>query len=491
MRGKVNRRDFLKQSALAGAATFAISKFDVLASGARRVEVSVAPKKILILGAGLAGMVAADELIKAGHDVTILEARTRPGGRVFTFREPFSDGMYAEAGAARIHSTHNYTLKYVKEFGLTLDPFYPKNLATVTYLRGKRIKVMPNQPPDFAQLPVELTEEEKKLGPGGLFQKYVAPAMKDVGNPLDASWPSADLKKIDNLSVVDFMRQRGLSPSIIALFAVGFANPEKDSESALWFLTDSVLDAASTGFSKIRGGTDLLPRAFADKLKEKIRYGAPVVKIEHGAENVRVTFLHAGAPETMTADRLLITIPFTVLRRIETVPRFSPPKQRVIDNLTLESVSRVYLQSRKRFWLDDGFNGFGASDLPAEIWQPMHDAEGPRGILMSYIRGVASKQLTAMKEAERVEFGLNEMEKIYPGIRANFEGGFSKCWDEDEWQRGAYTIYRPGEMVDFFPLLARAEGRIHFAGEHASHWPGWMQGALESGTRAAQEINQA
>ncbi len=83
---------------------------------------------MLILGAGMAGLVAGYELSKLGHDVTILEARTRPGGRVHTLREPFSDGLYAEAGAARIPDNHELTLKYVKEFGLPLEPFYPSRL---------------------------------------------------------------------------------------------------------------------------------------------------------------------------------------------------------------------------------------------------------------------------------------------------------------------------------------------------------------------------
>jgi monoamine oxidase len=86
---------------------------------------------------------------------------------------------------------------------------------------------------------------------------------------------------------------------------------------------------------------------------------------------------------------------------------------------------------------------------------------------------------------------LDRCEKIFPGLRENFEGGASFCWDEDEWARGAYSILKPREMFSLLPHVARPEGRVHFAGEHASAWPGWMQGALESGNRAAKEINSA
>jgi monoamine oxidase len=114
---KITRRQFLKRSAVAAAA---VSLAQSNAFGA--ITVGPSPKKILIIGAGMAGLCAGYELTQLGHDVTILEARTRPGGRVHTLREPFSDGLYAEAGAARIPDNHDLTLKYVKLFGVTLEP---------------------------------------------------------------------------------------------------------------------------------------------------------------------------------------------------------------------------------------------------------------------------------------------------------------------------------------------------------------------------------
>ncbi|HEU4869604.1 MAG TPA: FAD-dependent oxidoreductase, partial [Pyrinomonadaceae bacterium] len=132
----INRRQFLKRSAIA-----------VAAAGVSRVRISDAAaaivlrgpaRKVLILGAGMAGLVAGHELTKLGHDITILEARTRPGGRVHTLREPFSDGLYAEEGAARIPDNHDLTHKYVKEFSLPLEPFYPNRLNAVRFDRGSR-----------------------------------------------------------------------------------------------------------------------------------------------------------------------------------------------------------------------------------------------------------------------------------------------------------------------------------------------------------------
>jgi monoamine oxidase len=96
-----------------------------------------------------------------------------------------------------------------------------------------------------------------------------------------------------------------------------------------------------------------------------------------------------------------------------------------------------------------------------------------------------------MKAGDRVSFALAEMERVYPNLRRHFERGASKCWDEDEWAQGAYVWFRPGQLRSLGPSIAKPEGRVHFAGEHTSPWIGWMQGALQSGLRAAREIVEA
>src|SRR5882724_2565888 len=129
----INRRTFLKQSTIAVAGV-SLARLPIISA-------TVAPKKIIIIGAGMAGLSAGYELSQAGHDVTILEARTRPGGRVQTLREPFSDGLYAEAGAARIPDNHDLTLKYVKLFDIPLEPFYPARLNALRFDHGEREEV--------------------------------------------------------------------------------------------------------------------------------------------------------------------------------------------------------------------------------------------------------------------------------------------------------------------------------------------------------------
>jgi monoamine oxidase len=195
--------------------------------------------------------------------------------------------------------------------------------------------------------------------------------------------------------------------------------------------------------------------------------------------------------QTMTADKLVCAVPFTLLRRIEITPKFSAEKRLGIEQLPYLSVSRVFLQSRKRFWIAEGTSGVAASDLTSmKLRHATLIQSGMRGILNSYNEGENSRRITAMRESERLSSTLNDIEKIYPGMRQNYEGGISKCWDEDAWSRGAFSIYDVGQMKTFIPFMSRPEGRIHFAGEHTSRWTGLMQGALESGVRAAREVNE-
>lgn len=397
---KGNRRDFLKQSLLAAGA-LAVRPLDALPAVRGLARVTGAAKKIIVAGAGLAGLVAAYELTQAGHDVTVIEARKRAGGRVFTLREPFADGLYAEAGATRIHTDHDLTLKYIKQFGLELLPFYPGTGHFITFNKGARHEADWN---NFSN---------------------------EIRNTIDLG------KRQD------------------------------------WV--------------KIQGGNDLLPLAFAKRLKTAVIYDAPVVRLEQKGRQVSVHFSRGGTMEKMTGDYLVCAIPFATLRKVSISPQFSPAKRQVIEQLHHDSASRVFLQVRSRFWQQQKANGYAIADQRIEIWDSTLTQSGARGILQTYLRGHNSEKLTELQESERVRVTLERMEQVFPGARSNFEKGISKCWSEDEWARGAWVY--PDE--DTLPVIVKPEGRIHFAGDHASHQPSWMQGALASGLRVVKEISEA
>ena len=396
----ISRRQFLRRSAVAVAA--AGLNQSPLAGAFRAVVLTGPARKVLILGAGMAGLVAAYELSKLGHDVTILEARTRPGGRVHTLREPFADGLYAEAGAARIPDNHDLTHKYVKEFNLPLEPFYPIQLSALRFDRRGREEV-----------PID-----------GFTDAMGRHFGEDLGG-----------------------------------------NP--------------------TRWQTIKGGMDLLPKAFAERLGDKIHYGSRVIRIEQDKKQARVIFLNAGRKQTMTADNVLCTIPFSVLRKVE-LPALSARKRDIIKNTRYDAVSRVFLQTRNRVWEEKGLNGFAFTSGGIEVWQPTWSQPGPRGILMTYARPGEAERITKLKETERIATTLKQLDGMFSGVRESFERGVSKCWTEDEWSRGAWSFVGFAEFADAISV----DGRIHFAGEHISQWFSWIQGALSSALRAVKEIDE-
>lgn len=466
----MRRRELLAIAALGG-----------LAAGFAPAAAPRSPRKILVLGAGLAGLAAADELARAGHNVTILEARARPGGRVHTLREPFAGGQHAEAGALLVPGHHRLVLRYARRFGLALEPAFPPFAAPLLYVRGRAIVAQAGGATDW---PYGLSAEERSLGLAGMWQRYVE-------SPLAALSPET----LDRMSAAELLRSQGASAEALALLRVGMldaAGEGLESYSAL-HLKRRLAAAQAPGRSGsflIRGGSDLLPRALASGLS--IRYESPVVAIERGDSSASVVLAAGGGRERLAADRVLCTLPAPVLRQIEISPPFRPRKAQAIAELAYTSVVRVYLQFARRTWTSRNLHVLTSTDLRMKwVYEHTVNQPGPGGILEAQAFGADARRLARLPEGERLELALSQLEAIFPGIRGGYERGTSVRWDDDPWARGAFAWFRPGQVLSLAPELARAEGRVHFAGDHTSAAPGWMQGALESGLRAAREVMEA
>jgi monoamine oxidase len=443
-------------------------------------------KRVLILGAGLSGLAAGHELAKAGHDVTILEGQQRPGGRVLTLRQPFSDGLYVEAGAGRIPPNHAWTLAYAKRFGLSTEPFTPASLTPLLNIGGKSIPVTAET--DLTQH-LDFSPEEKRIGISGMLQKYVVGPAQEVaaaGDLAAPGWPPASLRQFDRGTFADFVRSRGASAAAVDFLQLG-AYP---MEASALFILRVLATTDFKNLTKIKGGNELLPAAIAARLAGKIVYGARVVRIEQDAKSVRAIFTQNGQQQSLQADSIICTIPFSVLKTIEIHPRVSSPKQQAIDELRYAPVVKVALQTKSRYWQQHGFSGFAEMDHSAEIWSPGWDRPGRSGILLLYQEGERALQLDRMSEDARLTYAADFVGRVFPGLQADLERSISFSWQNNEWARGAYSELRPGQVFAFSPVLASREGRVHFAGEHTSTEPGWMQGALSSGYRAAKEVNE-
>jgi monoamine oxidase len=476
----INRRTFLRRTtALAGLA---------IGAGPIRIDAKAA-QRIIVIGGGLAGLGAAFELIALGHDVTVLEARTRPGGRVFTMREPFADGLYADAGAMQVYDSHARVQKYITQFALDLDPIRTSAPGSLMHVMGHRIATRPGEP---AQWPMPLHEDEKTLTSGGLYAKYVTPHLKAVVAADAEGRLLAEFGRYDRMTFSDFLRSQGASPAAVRILNIGLPiglGDGGDHHSALNLLREAAYRSLRKQSFTIRGGTDRLPKALASRLGERIHYGTPVVAVDQDAAGVRVTASPRGVTRTFTADRVIVAVPFAVLSRIRFTPALSRDAREAIEQLPNTSVVKVFVQTRSRFWIAEGQSGGASTDLPLSlVSERTINQPGTRGILEAYVVGAPARRLCPLGPEERLRAVTADLARLFPAIADQYESGASKCWDEDEWSRGAYAWFRPGQMTRFLPTLAKAEGRIHFAGDHTSPTPGWMEGALHSAERVVREI---
>ena len=459
----VSRRDFIQVlGALGLAAPLAGRPLSGLFSGTDPSPEGSSPlpersagsaeSSVLVIGAGLVGLAAGWELEEAGHEVTVLEARSRPGGRVHTIRDPFAEELYAEAGAVAFSESYTEANRYIDELGLERAPWAQPDLRSLYYLKGRRFSVGPDQQPDW---PYPLTEEEQRLGPGGIVKKYIIePLPSEISNP--KAWNEPPLVSLDEHTLIEYMRAQGASEAAVQLIQ-DMRGSAVERGSTLSAAVSSIgLYRAGAPFV-LPGGNDQLPTAMAKRLSSRIQYGVEAVALQASEDDIEVQARRGDHPVSLQADRAICTVPAPVLRSIRVEPELPEATQAAL------------------------------RDLPYANPGGLHQ----RAILGAYITGAAADRLAHRPDAEVMEAALGHMEKPHPQIREFQEGGVVTAWSQDPYALGAFSAPEPGDVTAHLQALQRPHGRIHFAGEHTTVLRASMEGALRSGIRAAREVEEA
>jgi monoamine oxidase len=467
---------------------------DVLATPTEGLEPNPQPgKRVLILGGGIAGLVAAFELVRQGHDPLILEAQDRVGGRVHTLRS-FAPGLYAEAGAMRIPLVHDLTLEYCHLFGLPLRPFVMGNPSALVHIGGERMTAAEaDASPE--RLPFELAEHER----GHTYSELWEEATREFRERYERGGVGsldALLREYDQYSIREFLVSRGFSEGAIELYGV-MSFREANMNAAVVEQLREIVGRSFEDMQEIAGGMDLLPRAFYEHLKPNVRFGAEVTALEQSPGSVTVHYRGAGGRFSVTGDYAICALPFSVLRDIEVLGEgFSREKQKAIRELNYNASTKILFQVRRRFWEEeDGIvGGTTVTELPIRriCYPSFSDPDDERGTLLaSYTWGQDALRWGAMDKESMIEQALEDVARIHPSVVDDFEVGAVYDWYGDPYARGAFALFEPEQQTRLQEHVVAPEGRIHFAGEHTSLYHAWIQGALESGIRAAREVHEA
>ncbi len=508
-----------------------------------------APKRkdVIVLGAGIAGLLAAKLLKDSGYNVTILEANAnRIGGRIKTFRttkekHPFRDpNQYAEAGAMRIPKDHPLVMALIAQFGLDTQPFYnadvdkedDTNQVFRTWLRTNNIQVRKvnykdNLPPNQQTLgfPVPDRYNDKTA------KELLDDALREPNEWINPNLPIEEqldgwkriISQYDDVSIYQYLKN--IYPDDIVLQYIGTL----ENLTSRFFLSfvhsfiDTFYINSESEYVELVGGNWILPHTISENLEENLIKDARATEIHWGDTGTRVCVRTVSESfgktnkntkpyeREFTADYLIITIPFSSLRFVDITPQFSYEKRRAITELHYDAATKVLLEFSERFWEWDekewssklgtdykGHNSFGGGSITDNpnrfIYYPSHKAGDSKGgvILASYTWSDDANRWDSIPDNNRYRLALRGLTDIYGTEIKRFytNKGQTQSWMENYYSFGEAAVFTPGQITALHPYIPKPDGPIHFAGEHTSLKHAWIEGAIESAIRVALEINQ-
>jgi monoamine oxidase len=495
----LTRRDFLTRVAAAGGASLvyeAMTGLGLLAAPTQapfELTGRVSGVRVLILGAGLTGLTTAYELGKVGYDCRLLEARARPGGRVFTVRRgtvseedgpsqtaAFDDDLYFNAGPMRISHHHHTTLEYCRELQVPVEVFVADSASAYLYqtrsptLTGRRVRLREARA-DFDGYIAEL------------LSKALSQAQLDL--PLTTDDREKLLAYLRRLGALDQQRQYRGSPRRSGYNERSAPLPLPDLLGAnIDFYLGIDWDSQPT-MMQVAGGMDRLPAALAATLGNRVMYRAAVREIRQSERGVWAIYADAqGQLTRVDADYCVSTIPLPVLSGIQ--KDLSAPVQSAIAASTYDGAGKIGLQFKRRFWEEDDQIYGGRSWTDQEIGQiiyPSHGFKGRKGVLVGYFLDFA-RTMRERAPAERQRLALEQGAGMHPQYTTEFDTAFSVSWPRVPWNRGSWRSESP-KALEALAALRKPDGRVYFAGDYMTNMSSWMNGAFESAREVAMAIH--
>lgn len=428
--------------------------------------------KVIVVGAGLAGLTAAVKLKEMGAKVSLIEARERVGGRVLTIRGAFAQGQHAEAGGDFIDEGQQEITRLVEEQGLSLRSILRKGFA-------------------FVRHPGPSQRRRHILSGEEVWETLVHALCPLVAayRTVDKRWDSPIAGQLARQSVAQWLDEMKADATMraVARSLRGFflADPE---ELSLLALVDQLASnvPGQAAMYRIEGGNDRLPQALAEHLKEDLRLNSAVRAVCQDRNSVRVTVETANGQEaSLQGAYVVLAVPATTLRSIHMQAPLPSLQANAIHSLKYGRTTKALLQFDKSFWRKKGRPRAYGTDAPTgAFWDANEEQAGEVGILTLMAGGQASEDTQKIVAQRGVEGLVDALEWL--GSRsATLLHSRIVTWEDDPWVQGGYAYFDP----HLREWLARPHGRIVFAGEHTSvNWQGYMNGAVESGLRAAEEV---
>ena len=485
----ITRRELLRDAGLAGAVVLGGAAFGRFAPAAGANP----PLRIVVVGAGLAGLTCAYRLQQAGFTASIHEAADRVGGRCWTLRGAFADGQIVERGGELIDQGHTHIRHLAHQLGLQLD-----NLLQAERNGTEPTYYFDGAPYSLRQATLDLRDVWPKLHSDVSAASY--PTLHD-------SFTERGFE-LDHMSIVDWINESvpgGIGSRLGQLLDVaynieyGAESNQQSSLNLLYLLGYSGpgrlrLFGPSNEKYHVRGGNDQITARLAAALSGQITLGSQLVAVRKNSDGTyTLTFRQGSSTRTVGADRVVLALPFSILRHSVDLSRagFSPLKRTAIAEQGMGTNSKLHVQFRNRHWESRGSNGETFSDRGYQnSWEVTRAQSGPSGILVNYTGGIIGASFGTGTPAERAQQFLGQIEPVLPGISPQWNGRATvDFWLGHPWTRGSYSYWKVGQYTRFSGVEREPEGNCFFCGEHTSiDFQGYLNGAVETGERAAVEV---